>query len=153
MTSVVEPVDVNSRPAGGRRRSLPAHAGRVSTSHPQQHPARSAQDPDEGLPPEVRLLAVAAVLAVLAAVCVEAHLQGPVVTVLFLLVVPAGSLHSRPGFVLLTAFAAWAVHTGFVTGRDGALGLSDGRWQELLVFAAAALLTCWGDRARGGARP
>ena len=99
---------MDSRTAGAWRGSLPAPAGRVSTPHPHQRPARSAQHPDERLPPQVRLL--------------------------------------------LTAFAPWAVRTGFVTGRDGAPGLCEGRWQELLVLAAAALPTCWGDRARGGAR-
>lgn len=117
-----------------------------------QHPARPAEHDGPGSPPEVRLLGVAAALAVLAAVCVTAQLRGPVVTVLFLVVVLAGSLRSRPGFVLLTAFAAWAVDVGFVTGRGGEIGLSDGRWQELLLFAGAALLTWWGDRVRDGSR-
>lgn len=41
---------------------------------------------------------------------------------------------------------------GFVTRRGGELGSSDGRWQELLLFAGAALLTWWGDRVRDGVR-
>jgi hypothetical protein len=81
-------------------------------------------------------------------VCDAAGLRGPAATVLFLGAVLAGSLDTRPAFALLTAFAAWAVLTGFVTGHDGVLRFGDGRWQELLLFAAAALLTGAADRVR-----
>lgn len=114
------------------------------------HPGRVD---DAGLPPQVRLLLTGVALVVLAVVCDAAGLRGAAATVLFLGAVLAGSLHSRPAFTLLTAFAAWAVLTGFVTGHDGVLRFGDGRWRELLLFGAAALLTCVADRVRRTGAP
>lgn len=114
------------------------------------HPGRVD---DAGLPPQVRLLLTGVALVVLAVVCDAAGLRGAAATVLFLGAVLAGSLHSRPAFALLTALAAWAVLTGFVTGHDGVLRFGDGRWRELLLFGAAALLTCVADRVRRTGAP
>lgn len=90
------------------------------------------------------------VLVVLAVVCDAAGLHGRVAVALFPAVVLAGSLDTGAGFVALTAFAARAVLTGFVTGHDGVLGFGDGRRQELVLFEAAAALTWLADR--GGTR-
>lgn len=110
-----------------------------------QHPQHTRVAPT---PPEIRLLVVGAAFVGLAFVCVAADLRGPAGTVLFLAAVLAGSLGTRIGFAVLTAFTAWGVHTGFVTGHAGVLGLSDGRWQELALFTAAAVLSWAADRAR-----
>jgi len=115
-----------------------------------QHPHPSS--PDLRLPPPVRLLVVGVALVVLAAASAGADLRGPGGTLLFLGAVLAGSLDTRAGFAVLTAFAAWAVHTGFVTGHGGELGLSHGRWAALVVFVAAALLTWGADRVRTARR-
>lgn len=82
----------------------------------------------------------------LAAVCAAADLRGAGATILFFGGVLGASMHSRPTYALLTAFTAWAVHTGFVTGQYGDLGLSDGRWQELALFLAVAVVTCRAHR-------